>query len=116
MNIPANFQATISAIFYDKTVNLYTVSSVTDDVGWSRRNDATVASTFKANVSFSSLDKVQEAYGVTDVIDVVLTTAQNVAVNSVIGYGGHKYKVIRAVPSDTHYTLLGQRWLSRSSI
>jgi hypothetical protein len=61
------------------------------------------------------LEKLREDYGIKENIDIAITTDQNVAVDSILGYLGTQYKLVQAIPFDSHYLLIGKKWLSKSS-
>lgn len=115
MILPTNFKPTIKALFYDKTISIYSSSVTKDSVGWTKKKSSTVTGTFKGNVNFNKLEKMQEEYGITEAIDIAITTDQNIALETILGYGGKQFKVIRAIPFDSHYLIFAQKWLSRSS-
>jgi hypothetical protein len=116
MEIPTSFKNHIKSTFYDKELTLYTVQDTIDDQGWQRISGSTVVDkTFKGNVRFDKLDKLQEAHGLKERIHMAVTTEENIPSNSIIGYLGRQTKVIRAIPYDSHYLLLAQEWSSQSS-
>lgn len=115
MKIPTNFKPTIAAVFYDKTVTVYSTIDTKDAVGWARKAGTTVVTgTFKGNVNFSKLEKIQEDYGISEKIDIVITTDEDVELETILGYRGKQYKVIRSIPFDTHNLLFAQKWSSKS--
>ncbi len=115
MIIPTSFTTAIGDKFYDKEIDVYTVTDTVSADGQARRSGSSVISaTFFGNVNFSRLDKVQEAYGITEKIDMTITTNYNLANNSIIGYRGRQYNVIRAIPFDSHYLLIAKEWSSKS--
>lgn len=114
MQIPDDFKSVIADTFYDKTITLYTVEEVVDEEGWARMSE-TESDSFVGSVSFSELAKVQEEYGLREAIDMVVSTHEDVSVGSVLGYGDHLYKVVSAIPFDSHYLILAKKWSSKSS-
>lgn len=116
MIIPASFREAIKNTFYDKTVTRFTTTNTVDSDGWARKSATTiVAGTFLGNVHFDNFDKIQEEYGITDQINIVITTDTEIATEEIIGYDGKQYKVFRVIPNDSHYLLIAQDWLSKSS-
>lgn len=117
MNISTtSFKKVIKNVFYDKEIIKYSTPTSKEADGWTKKSGSTVTDgTFMANVHFDMKDKVQELYGIKDEIDIVISTDENVAGETVIGYNGIQYKVFRAIPNDTHYLLVAKKWSSRSS-
>ena len=102
--------------FYDKVITLYTSEEVVDDEGWAGVSEAETVNTFNGNVRFNDLALLQEDYGLKEVIDIAITTDEDVEVGTIIEYGGETYKVIKAIPFDSHNFLIGKLWSSKSSI
>jgi len=95
---------------------LYENEDVVESDGWARKSGTSiVVKTFKGNVNFSKLDKIREDYGIVEDIDMIITTNEVVANDSIIGYQDRQYKVIRSIPFDTHNLLIAQKWSSKSS-
>lgn len=109
MRIPANFKQTIKDVFYDKELALYTVSTSTDNEGFVSE-ELVASGTFLGNVQFSRLDQVREEYGLDQKIDVTITTDKEVSNNSIVEYAGKQYRIVKAIPYDTHYLLLGSNY------
>lgn len=115
MIITDKFKKAIKNTFYDKEITRYTVVNTVDDEGWARKSGSTVTNgSFFGNVHFNNFDKVQKQYGITEEIDIVITTDANIPNEEIIGYLGQQYKVFRAIPNDSHYLLIARKWLSRS--
>lgn len=115
MKLPDNFKTTIKNTFYDKEIDLYTVNEAVDSEGFKRKGEpATKTGSFLGNVNFSKLDKIQESYGIDESIDMTITTDSNVELDQVIGYLGKHYKIVRAIPFDSHNLLIAQKCLLKS--
>ena len=110
MRLPSSFTQTIADAFYDKDVSILTKTQTNTD-GWIGET-GTVSSTFKANVQFSNLGAVQTELGLTERIDVALTCAADVslATDGLFRYDGVDYKVLTAIPYDSHKRIVGQKW------
>jgi hypothetical protein len=115
LKIPNSFKQGIANTFYDKELILYTSSEVVDDEGWARVEEAETTDSFYGNVRFDNLAQLQEDYGLKEVIDIAVTTSEDVEVGSVVEYGGVLYKVSKAIPFDSHNLLVGNIWSSKSS-
>lgn len=111
MIIPAGWTDTISNVFYDKTIDLYNLSSVTDTDGFTRFQLSSVNKTFEANINFSELDKIQRDYGIDSKISSTITTNENIPEASIIGYNGKYHRIIRNIKFDSHYFLITEEWL-----
>ena len=62
------------------------------------------------NVSFNNLDAVREDFGIDEVIDITITTDIEVSLNTVVKYNNVLYKIIKAIPRDSHNFLIGTKW------
>jgi hypothetical protein len=116
LKIPSTLKTTFEDTFYDKTITTYSISEQIDDEGWAKTEDVAVTGTFMGNVNFSNLEKLQLEYGLEDKVDVSITTSTNIPTNNIVSYGGFQYKIVKAMPFDTHYLLIGTKWSSKSSI
>lgn len=114
MTLTDNFKTLISSTFYDKVITKYTQVNVTDTEGWTAKDAVTSNGTFKGNVNFSKLDEIRKDYGLNDEIDMVVTCDEDIENGSILEYLGVKYLVVRAIPYDSHYLLIGKKWLSKS--
>lgn len=115
MRIPNSFKQKIADTFYDKDVVLYTTSEVVDDEGWARMEESEVSS-FVGNVRFDNLAQLQEDYGLKEVVDIAISTHEDIQVGSVLKYGDVLYKVNKAIPFDSHNLIVASIWSSKSSI
>jgi hypothetical protein len=113
--VPAQFKNTIAATFYDKEFTLFDDEAVVDAYGKVRKGTLSETGSFFGNPRFSKLDAVRQSYGITENIDVVITTNDDIPLNQLFSYAGRYYKVIRSIPFDTHNLLIAQLWLSKSS-
>ncbi len=116
MQLPADFKNEIKNKFYDKEFSVYADETPVDTVGWAKKKTLSVVSTFLGNARFDHLDKLQEQYGITEVLSMAITTDENIELETIIGYIARQHKVVAAIPFDSHYLLLTTKWLSRSSI
>jgi len=114
LRIPDSFKQAIKDTFYDKEVITYTTEEVVDDEGWARLSESELSS-FSGNVRFDNLGQLQEDYGLKEVIDIVITTDEDIEVGTVLKYGDVLYKVSKAIPFDSHNLLVGNIWSSKSS-
>jgi hypothetical protein len=117
MNIPNTFKTAIKDNFYDKTIDMYDVTTEPDTEGNLKKGaDVTKTGSFKGNISFEGFDAVQEEYGIDTEIDAMITTDEDIDLDQVLAYGGVFYEVIRAIENDSHNLLITQKCLLRSSI
>ena len=117
MNISDTFKDTIKEVFYDKEIDLYDVTADADDEGFQRKGEpATKTGSFYGNIQFDKLDQIAEEYGLDQEIHATITTDEVISLNQVIGYGGRFYTVIEAIQNDSHYFLIAQKCLLRSTI
>jgi hypothetical protein len=116
MKIPDNFKSQIAVKFYDKEIVIYDVSDSKDDHYWARKSHTTkVTGSFFGNINFSKLDRVAQDYGIEEQIDATITTSEAIENDTIIGYIGRQYKVIRSIPFDTHYLLIAQLFKAKSA-
>ena len=115
MQLPTNFKATIKKTFYDKEITLYSKETVKEADGWTRQGNLTSTGTFLGNANFSNFKQIQEDYGITEQIDLVITTDVTVEKDQILGYAGKTYKVIDAKAFDSHILLICQVWSSKLS-
>ena len=109
MQIPDSFKEKIADTFYDNTISTYSSEEVVDDEG-DAKIGTTALSTFEGNVNFSDLAKIQEDYGLTDKIDISITTDEDVDTGSIIGYDDITYMVVKSIPFDSHNLIVGKKW------
>lgn len=115
MKIPKGFKETISAVFYDKEITVYSMEVVKDDYGYTRVEVEPTEVSFLGNIKFDNLQKMQEDYGIKEVIDIAITTDYDVQNNTIIEYSGQKYKIVKVIPSDTHKLVVANRWEQKST-
>lgn len=109
MRLPSNFKQTIANTFYDKTITKCTITEVVDDEGWARTHESDTNTTFMGNVRFDNLAQVQQDYGIEDVIDIIITTDEDVANGDILKYDSVYYRVVKAIPYDTHNMIVANR-------
>ena len=114
MTLTDNFKTLISTTFYDKVITKYSQVNVTDSEGWTAKTAITSTGTFKGNVNYSKLDEIRKDYGLDDEIDITITCDEDIENGAILEYLGSKYEVVRAIPYDSHYLLIGKKWLSKS--
>lgn len=116
MEIPQKFTEAIRTNFYDKTVTKYNVIDTVDSYGFQRKSGTTQTDgTFLANVWFDNFEQLQKDIGIEIVIDIAMTTNEEISEGQIVGYGGYQYKIMKSLKRDSHYLLVGQKWLSKSS-
>lgn len=117
MNIPNSFKNKISEVFYDKLIKILNITQSIDDEGWAGDSSSTEKLSFYGNVTFKDLKILEEEQGLKEEVNIAVScsTTVSVVVGDVIEYNGTKYRVIEAIPYDSHKMLLGTKWLSKSS-
>ena len=113
MKIPTSFTDKIKSTFYDKTINRHSVSSTKTDEGWTRDGSLTSNGSYKGNISFSKLDEVKEKYGLHEDVAAVVTTDADILNGDINSYNDIFYRVIKALPRDSHNMLILEEWSSK---
>lgn len=114
MKIPANWNNLFSNVFYDKTINVLTRADSYDAEGGLVTNTDDASRTINCNVRFTNLEALQESMGLRYKIDLALTmsTEEEMALNSIIGYETRKYLVTDVIPFDSHILAVCKIWKS----
>jgi hypothetical protein len=115
LRIPNSFKTKIADTFYDKEITLKSYSEVVDDEGWADAKASTEVKTFDGNVRFDNLAQIQEDFGLDEDVDIIITTDEELELGNVIEYGGIEYRVISAIPYDSHNLIAGMKWSSKST-
>lgn len=116
MRIPNSFKTKIAETFYDKNIKILSKTNSVDEEGWSGDISSTEVSNFYGNVRFNNLAELREDYGIKEDIDIVITTDSTVELGDILEYGGVEYRVVNAIPYDSHNLIFAKKWLSKSSI
>lgn len=114
MKIPTSFKSKIESVFYDKTLTRHDVSNIKDDEGWDRQS-ISATGTFKGSVNYSKLNEVQEKYGIHTDIEATVHTSEEITLGEIISYDSRLFRVVKAVPFDSHNLLILEEWSSKSS-
>lgn len=109
MKIPASFKKNIKNTFYDKEIDVYEQTEVNNS-GWITIELTDTETPFFGNVQFKNLGQIQEDYGIREDIDVAISTDADIDLNTIVKYNDRYYKVIQAIPSDSHNLLIGKVW------
>lgn len=107
MLIPAQFQAIISSTFYDKTFTVATRTSTIDAEGGTVITSGTPR-TLKGNVQYSLNERLREIYGITEQVDLAITTDQTVDKNDQLTYEGKDYVVTSFIKKDSHNLIVAR--------
>jgi hypothetical protein len=110
MNIPDGFTKNIAKHFFDKTLTLYTTEESVDSEGWAVMEETATATTVKGNVSFDNLEVVRQDFGIDEEVDITVTLHDDIGVNTIVKYDDVLYKIVKAIPSDSHNLLVGTKW------
>ena len=101
MLITPQFKAIISKTFYDKTFTVATRTSTIDAEGGVVITSGKT-STLKGNVQYSLDERLREIYGVTEQVDLAITTDETVNKNDQLTYEGKDYVVTSFIKNDSH--------------
>ena len=108
MLITPQFKAIISKTFYDKTFTVATRTSTTDTEGGVVITAGTPR-TLKGNVRTSLDEKVREIYGITEQVDLAITTDATADKNDQLAYDGKNYIVDGCYKSDSHNLIVARK-------
>ena len=101
MLITPQFKAIISKTFYDKTFTVATRTETIDAEGGVVITSGTPR-TLKGNVQYSLNERLREIYGITEQVDLAITTDGTANKNDQLAYEGRNYVVTACVPNDSH--------------
>lgn len=133
MYIPETMKKAIAKTFYDKEIYLMDKSVDMDAEGGVKTNGYSVKDSFKGNVNFSNCEKIQEEYGLSYKVDVIITTDGRInppkigeiivgssklggnqymklKINDIIRYNEVLYILKGFYINDSHVRILGQIW------
>lgn len=110
MLLPANFSATIADAFYDKTFTVARTTHTVDAEGGAVTTTGT-PSTFTGNVQYSLDERTRQAYGITENIDLAITTSisNDIRNDDRLTYNGNDYTVTTAKKSDSHLLVIAEK-------
>ena len=107
MLITPQFKDIISSTFYDKTFTVATRTETTDAEGGVVITAGTPR-TLKGNVQYSLNERLREIYGISEQVDLAITTDQTVDKNDKLTYDGKDYVVTSFVKSDSHNLIVAR--------
>lgn len=110
MKIPQGFTKAIKNTFYDKELTRMAETDTENDFGEKITALTETTDTILGNVRFSNLDEIREAYGIRENIDIAITTDEEVALGTIWEYRNRYYRIVKAIPNDTHNFLMGEIW------
>ncbi len=114
MKIPSSFKKSIKNTFYDKEVEIYGEPTAKDDgQGFITQEATATGETFKGNVQFDNFEELKTDYGLTEKVDIAISTDYELSAGSIIGYGGILYKVSRILERDSHNLLTATKWVNQ---
>lgn len=105
-------KAEIANVFYDKEVSVLVKQETIDSEGGVVKGGETIKSTFKGNVRFTALAKIQAEIGLADQIDIAITCdpSTDITVDDLLQYAGKKYVATDVLPYDSHILIVGRKW------
>lgn len=101
MLIKPQFKAIISSTFYDKTFTVATRTQTVDAEGGVVITAGTPR-TLKGNVQYSLNERLREIYGISEQVDLAITTDGTANKDDQLVYEGRNYVVTACVPNDSH--------------
>ena len=101
MLITPQFKAIISSTFYDKTFTVATREETIDAEGGTVITAGTPR-TLKGNVQYSLNERLREIYGISEQVDLAITTDGTANKDDQLVYEGRNYVVTACVPNDSH--------------
>lgn len=110
MKIPQGFTKAIKDTFYDKELTEMAETTSENDFGERTVALTPTANTILGNVRFSNLEEIRENYGIRERIDIAITTDEEVDLGSIWEYRDRYYRIVQAIPNDSHNFLVGQIW------
>ncbi len=115
MIIAEVFKNTIASTFYDKEIDVYEVTNITETDGFNHDTIGSSTGSFMGNINFDITGRlIQEKYGyVKDLAGVITTSVDNnFEEGSVFKYNGVFYKVFKKVTFDSHnlYVIQNGKW------
>ena len=112
MLFPKKIIDAVANTFYDKKIDILTVTDSLDAEGGSKRVIGSVSSSFYGNVRFSDLGEVKEELGLVESIDICITcrSTETITLNDLISYENKTYLVTKVIPTDSHLTITGKLW------
>ncbi len=115
MEFPRTAKNAIARAFYDKSVAILEKTEVLDDEGGVVKGGEIVKSTFKGNVRFLTKEQQQLGMGLVERGDIQITcpTDTEVNIDDILRYADTDYIVVSLLPSDSHLTIVGDRWVKQ---
>ena len=107
MLITPQFKAIISKTFYDKTFTVATREETIDAEGGVVITSGTPR-TLKGNVQYSLNERLREIYGISEQVDLAITTDQTVDKDDKLTYESKDYIVTSFVKSDSHNLIVAR--------
>ena len=107
MLIPTQFPAIISKTFYDKTFTVATRTQTVDSEGGVAQSIGTPR-TLKGNVQYSLNERLREIYGISEQVDLAITTDQTVDKNDQLTYESKDYVVTSFIKKDSHNLIVAR--------
>lgn len=112
MLFPDEAKTEIANAFYDKDISILAKTETLDPEGGVVKTGETIKSTFKGNVRFTTLAKIQAEIGLTDQIDIAITCdpSTDIVVDDLMQYAGREYVATDVLPYDSHILIVGKKW------
>ena len=107
MLITPQFKAIISKTFYDKTFTVAARTQTVDSEGGVVQSIGTPR-TLKGNVQYSLNERLREIYGISEQVDLAITTDQTVDKNDQLTYESKDYVVTSFIKKDSHNLIVAR--------
>lgn len=112
MLVTQTFKDAIQRTFFDKVIDMFSVTSTTEIDGAVRNNVLVAGNQFNGNPRLTNFKAIQKDFGLEYQIDIAVTTTVDagVTVNSGIRYAGIEYRVTEVFAFDSHTLIIGTKW------
>lgn len=114
---PNEAKTAIADAFYDKTIEILSSEPQLDAEGGVIRGTQSVRTSFTGNVRFNNLGELQSELGLSESIDISVTcdTSVDINLNDLFRYNGETYAATSVIPSDSHLTIVGRKYVAARS-
>lgn len=115
MEFPKTAKQAIAKAFFDKEIAIIEKRSTLDEEGGAIKSGEVIKRTFTGNVRFLVQEEQQNNIGLVKRGDIQITcsTDTEVEMDDLLRYAGTIYVVTSILPSDSHLTILGDRWVKQ---
>lgn len=101
--------------YHDKEITIYEKQTIQESDGWTAETASPTDETFMACVWFDNFAQLKEDHGISEEIDIVLSTFADIAMGQIIAYNEKTYRIHTVIPYNSYNLLAGEEWSSKSS-